>query len=74
MKKLHYNRLEYVPISQISKVALKTLAKKTGKDITDIKELAYYKFGAYSKQPLVVFFNDGSIYKISASLKITRIK
>ena len=74
MKKLHYNRLEYTTLSKVSRVAINKVLEKSKKDITDIEKLAWYKFGPYSKQPVIIFFNDGSIYKVNGSLKAEKIR
>jgi len=72
--RLNYARLEYDSIEKISKIVIEKLLQATGRRLEDIEEVAWYKYGPYSKQPLIVFFKDGTIYKIKASLKIERLK
>ena len=40
------------------------LKKQKGINKIDIRDLAWYRYGRYSTQPLVVFLRDGRIFKI----------
>ena len=63
MPRLHYRRLEYTQIDKVSGVIFREL-EKLGIEKTDIDSLAWYKFGQYAKQPLIVFLRDGRIFKV----------
>lgn len=74
MKRINYNRLEYKNIEEVSAVAIRKVLEVAKKKITDIKDVAFYKYGPYRLQPLLIFFRDGSVWKVSAKLKVERIR
>lgn len=76
MPRLHYRRLEYTQMDKVSGVVFREL-EKLGIEKTDIDSLAWYKFGQYAKQPLIVFLRDGRIFKVGTrkgNLYVERIK
>jgi len=76
MPRLHYRRLEYTQMDKVSGVIFREL-EKLGIEKTDIDSLAWYKFGQYAKQPLIVFLRDGGIFKVGTrkgNLYVERIK
>jgi len=76
MPRLHYRRLEYTQMDKVSGVIFREL-EKLGIEKTDIDSLAWYKFGQYAKQPLIVFLRDGRIFKVGTrkgNLYVERIK
>ena len=73
-KRINYSRLEYTELQRISRVAIEKILEFTGKEIIEIKNVAWYKYGRYATQPLIFFFKDGSIYKITYKLKVIPIK
>jgi len=64
MAKLNYKRLSYTDMEHVSGVVFSELKKQKGINKIDIRDLAWYRYGRYSTQPLVVFLRDGRIFKI----------
>jgi len=64
MAKLDYKRLSYTDADCVSSVVFNELKKQNGINKSDIKNLAWYKCGRYSTQPLIVFLKDNKIFKI----------
>ena len=63
-------------MDKVSGVIFREL-EKLGIEKTDIDSLAWYKFGQYAKQPLIVFLRDGRIFKVrtrKGNLYIKRLK
>jgi len=63
MTKLNYKRLKYVNIGEVSEVVYRELEKQ-GISRTKIKDIAWYQYGRYATQPLIVFVKDGRILKV----------
>ncbi|RLC80417.1 MAG: hypothetical protein DRI61_05825 [Chloroflexi bacterium] len=63
MAKLNYKRLKYVNIGEVSEVVYRELEKQ-GIDKTNIRKIAWYQYGSYARQPLIVFLRDGRIFKV----------
>jgi len=64
MAKLNYKRLTYISIGDVSEVAFRELEKQKGISKGEIRDLAWYRYGKYAAQPLIVFLRDGRIFKI----------
>jgi len=53
------------------------LERQKGINKSDIRDLAWYRYGRYATQPLVVFLRDGRIFKIrtrKGNILIEKIK
>jgi len=63
MARLNYRRLRYVNVREVSEVVYKELEKQ-GISRAKIRDIAWYQYGSYARQPLIVFLRDGRIFKV----------